>query len=177
MARKVAQVEPTWLSTVGVQTTGALKEPGRGMEIPDSRPMSIPAGFKKPESLADTIRRLKRLGDLDDDTEVDTYEDSLDFDIGDDFDPSSPWETMYDPELGREVTQAEYAAALPRLREELAIRLRNEMRYREADTALDNLEDAKKRGAGVSPAPSSEDTSSPAEPLTPRKGRLDSRPS
>lgn len=174
MAKKSKeQVAPKWLDTVGRQTIGKPMEPGRGAEILDSTPMAIPAGFKKPESLADTIRRLKRLGDLDNDTEVDTYEDSLDFAVDDDFDPTSPWETVYDSELGREVTHAEYAAAMPRLKVELGKRVRNHLRYVEEQQALDDLE-AKKRGAGVSPAPSSDP--SPAEPLAPRRG-VDSRPS
>lgn len=164
MAKKLAQVETLWLATVGKQTPGKLLEPGRGREIPDPNPMAIPAGFKKPESLADTIRRLKRLGDLDDDTEVDSYDDSLDFLVDDDFDPSSPWETMYDPELEREVTHAEYAAALPRLREELAVRYRNHLRATALDRQLDEADEARKRGAGVSPAPGSSGKARPAKP-------------
>lgn len=165
------QLAPAWLDTVGKQTTGKPMEPGRGREIPDPNPLSIPAGFRKPETLASQIARLVKRQKMEDDDQVDeTWEDALDFDIDDDFDPTSPWETVYDPDLGREVSQAEYAAALPRMKEELEARLRNHARAFEFDKALQDREEALKRGEGVSPSPSSESVPSPAEPHTARKG-------
>lgn len=84
----------------------------QGREIPDPRPLDVPIGFKKPETLADQIRRLIRsqqLSDLANSQDMDTFEEAEDFEIDDDmFDPSSPYEEVFDPVLGRGITLDEF---------------------------------------------------------------------
>lgn len=81
-----------------------------GNEVPDNTPLSIPAGFKRPEKLEDQIRRLIRNAVADADRDkLETFEESEDFDIDDDmFDPSSPYEEVFDPVLGRGITVDEF---------------------------------------------------------------------
>lgn len=83
----------------------------KGREIPDPQPVAIPAGFRRPESLMDQIRRLTRndLRLMMGSDEAETFEESEDFDIDDDsFDPSSPYEEVFDPVLGRGITLEEF---------------------------------------------------------------------
>lgn len=85
----------------------------KGHEILDDKPMSIPAGFKKPENLAETIQRLVRRGlsDAAAAQGLETFEDSEDFNVPDEtFDPSTPYETFHDPVLNREITPLEFTA-------------------------------------------------------------------
>lgn len=85
----------------------------RGHEILDPTPMAVPAGFKKPESLAETIQRLVRRGlsDAAASQGFETFEESEDFNVEDEtFDPSTPFETFFDPVLNREITPMEFTA-------------------------------------------------------------------
>lgn len=61
-----------------------------GREIPDPRPLEIPAGFKKPESITDIIQRLVRtqLSQRAQEEGNETWEEANDFDMDDD-DPDS----------------------------------------------------------------------------------------
>lgn len=94
-----------------------LLEKGRldakGHEILDPAPVSMPAGFKEPERLAETIQRLVRRGlsDLAAEQGFETFEEAEDFDVSDDtFDPATPFETFHDPVLNREITPMEFTA-------------------------------------------------------------------
>lgn len=81
-----------------------------GREVLDPTPVAIPVGFQKPESLAETIRRLVRTEEFRRAVErqgMETFEEADDFEVGEDYDPSSPYETQFDPGLNREVTNAE----------------------------------------------------------------------
>lgn len=157
MAKKKSTEQPFWVDNVAIQD----KE---GHEVPDPRPVSIPAGFQRPPSLQEQVRRL--LPDMirqQQEQEVETWEDANDFDVGDDFDPSSPWETIYDPTLGREVTPEEFARNLPQIREEVQKKLRNYYRLLEQDEELAALSEKELRdrvtrgskGDPPSPGPSS----------------------
>ncbi len=82
-----------------------------GHEILSSEPIAVPMGFKKPETLAEQVRRLVRHEQFatamgGDDAE--TFEEADDFDIGDDFDPESPFEQVFDFALGRDISPAEF---------------------------------------------------------------------
>lgn len=85
----------------------------QGREIPDPKPVAIPAGFRVPESLEARIARLIRK-DISDKAAMqgmETFEEAEDFDIEDDmFDPSSPYEEVFDPVLGRGITLQEFNA-------------------------------------------------------------------
>lgn len=85
----------------------------RGHEIPDPKPVSIPAGFEVPETLEEMMQRVIR-------TTVsaeaaargeETWEESDDFEIpdGEDLaDPATPWEEWFDPVLQRHITAQEF---------------------------------------------------------------------
>lgn len=84
----------------------------KGQEVPDPRPIEIPAGFKRPETLAEQVRRLVRSEALALEAQnagMETFEEAEDFEIDDDmFDPSSPFEEVFDPVLGRGITLEEF---------------------------------------------------------------------
>lgn len=86
----------------------------KGHEIPDPTPIEIPAGFKRPETLAEQVRRLVRSETFAQEMNaagMETFEESEDFEIDDEmFDPSSPYEEVFDPVLGRGITLAEFQA-------------------------------------------------------------------
>ncbi len=93
-----------------MQATTTLND--HGHEILSDKPIALPMGFKKPETLAEQVRRLVRheqfaaaLGEPD----KETFEEADDFDIGDDFDPTSPFEQVFDFALERHISPAEFA--------------------------------------------------------------------
>lgn len=72
-----------------------------GKEILDSTPKQMPVGFEKPESLVEKIQRLvrsERLAQAAQEMGMETPEEADDFDIGDDYDPRSPYELDFDQE-------------------------------------------------------------------------------
>ncbi len=81
-----------------------------GHEILSDVPISLPMGFKTPETLAEQVRRLVRheqfAAQFGDDAE--TFEEADDFDIGDDYDPSSPFEQVFDQALQRDISPDEF---------------------------------------------------------------------
>lgn len=120
-----------------------------GLEIPDPNPMEIPAGMKRPETLAEQVQRLVR-------TSIsahaamkghETFEEAEDFDIEDDFDPSTPYELEFDPVLGRELTPAMFQDPehRARLREEYLAAERNIIRAEERQAAIDEAYKAAKK--------------------------------
>lgn len=64
-----------------------------GQELPDPTPVAPPVGYKKQPSMADIIREQVRLAKLAEEAGVETFEEANDFEVGDDFDPDSPYET------------------------------------------------------------------------------------
>lgn len=89
-----------------------------GREILDPTPVSIPAGFKRPETMEERVQRLVRT-QLSAEAAAkgeETFEESEDFEVGDDFDPSTPYETFFDPTLGINVTPQEFAKHEPTYR-------------------------------------------------------------
>lgn len=88
----------------------------RGHEVNDPQPMALPPGVAKPETLAETIRRLVRneISARASDLGHETFEEADDFDVEDDYaDPQSQWELNYDQESeprGRREADAGYRA-------------------------------------------------------------------
>lgn len=72
-----------------------------GWEVPDQTPVAVPAYIKKYDQ-RDTIKELIRqaLSQEAQDAGYETFEEADDFDVGDDYDPSSPYEEQFDPETG-----------------------------------------------------------------------------
>lgn len=80
-----------------------------GWEIPDSQPLEIPAGFRKPETLQDQIRRLIRSASEEaKNSGLETFEEAEDFNVDDDFDPTTPYEVFFDPVLNKEISPQEF---------------------------------------------------------------------
>jgi hypothetical protein len=80
----------------------------KGQEVPDPRPVEIPAGFKIPESLDKQIARLVagRLSDIAEENGFESFEESEDFDVEDpeDVEIDTPYEMHFDPMLGDDVS-------------------------------------------------------------------------
>lgn len=158
--------------------TGVFRLDENGHEILDPNPVEVPLGMKRPESLAEQVQRLVRTSISNHAAMhgLETFEESEDFDVGDDFDPSTPYEEQFDPVLGVNLTPADFQD--PERREWLKNRyLQAERNAIRAQAERDAIDDAYKaarksaviakhnRGAGVSPAPSSsEPKAPPAEP-------------
>lgn len=81
-----------------------------GHEVPDPTPVSLPSGFRRPETLQEQVARLvrSRLSQLAGEQGDDTFEESEDFEVDDDFDPNTPYEEFFDPALNRAVTPEEF---------------------------------------------------------------------
>lgn len=94
-----------------------------GAELPDPRPVELPVGFERPESIQETIRRLitdpAMRAELQD-KDLESFDDADDFEIEDDG-PISPHEDNFDPLhlLARE-QEVMSGAVKPRSREEVA---------------------------------------------------------
>lgn len=107
---------PKWVENMGKLTTGEQFDADGvvfpiGMEIADPKPVAIPAGMRTPPSLREQMDELFRVGRLREAAAQDeTIDEANDFDIDDYFGPDNvtPWQTDYDPLLGREISPAEF---------------------------------------------------------------------
>jgi len=71
-------------------------------EQPDPRPLAVPVGFHRPPSLADTVGRLVRSQLLAQEAArqgFETPEEADDFEVGDDYEPLSPYENDHIPSV------------------------------------------------------------------------------
>lgn len=71
-----------------------------GHEVLDPTPMAPPVGYRPQPTMVDHIRAQIRSAKLAEEAELaglETFEEADDFDVDDDFDPSSPYEEMFDP--------------------------------------------------------------------------------
>lgn len=77
-----------------------MKFDDRGRELPDDTPVAMPVGFGRPPSMREMIQRYVReeISQVASATGRETFEESDDFEVGDDFDPTSPWELKADQE-------------------------------------------------------------------------------
>lgn len=68
-----------------------------GHEIPNPLPLAPPVGYKKQPSIADQIRQAMRAASLEAAQRgQETEEEANDFNVGEDEEPSSPWEHDFD---------------------------------------------------------------------------------
>lgn len=68
--------------------------------IPDPTPIAPPLGYIKQPSITERIRDMVRSEHLRAAAEAagaETFEEANDFDVGDDYDPNSPYEEVYEP--------------------------------------------------------------------------------
>lgn len=90
-----------------------------GRELPDPTPMAPPVGYKKQPSLKDQIRQMvvgERLKAEAAAAGKETFEEADDFEVGDDYDPRSPYEEVFEgvpvPNAGEELERAVYQAIM-----------------------------------------------------------------
>lgn len=84
-----------------------------GHEKLDATPMAPPVGYVKAPSLVERIRemiRSERLAMEAAQQGFETFEEADDFDVGDDFDPRSPYEEYFDPTPLPELRRRQQAA-------------------------------------------------------------------
>lgn len=88
-----------------------------GREVLSPVPVAPPVGYVKHVSLAEQIRSMVRSEALRfhaEQTGHETFEEADDFDIGDDFDPRSPYEVDFEPPAVADIRRAvEEARAAP----------------------------------------------------------------
>lgn len=73
-----------------------------GHEVVSSIPVAPPVGYKKQPSMVEHIRNMVRSEMVRAHAESEgfgTFEEEDDFDVGDDFDPTSPYEMSFEPEI------------------------------------------------------------------------------
>lgn len=73
-----------------------------GVEFPNPVPMEAPLGQVPHEPIWEMIRRMvlehtRKEAAGEDEEEFETEEEANDFEVGDDFDPASPWEEVHEP--------------------------------------------------------------------------------
>lgn len=71
-----------------------------GYEVVDPTPVEPPIGYFKQPSMVEHIRAMIRAEELRKEAEaagLETFEEADDFEIGDDYDPTSPYEESFDP--------------------------------------------------------------------------------
>lgn len=81
-----------------------------GHEVPNFERLVVPLGYKRPADLAEQVQRLVRhsLEEYAALQQKETFEDSEDFDTGEDDTVGSPYEEVFDPILGRSLTPDEF---------------------------------------------------------------------
>lgn len=92
--------------------TGELVLDELGREVPDPTPVAPPIGYVRQPSLAEQIRAMvmsEQLRQAAENAGAETFEESEDFDVGDDFDPTTPYENEFDPPVSQ--LQADIDAA------------------------------------------------------------------
>lgn len=74
-----------------------------GREVLDPTPLAPPVGYQKPVHIWDQLRQqMRAMALLAAQEGAESFEESDDFDIGDDYDPTSPWELPADQITVRE---------------------------------------------------------------------------
>lgn len=94
--------------------TGEMIVNEKGQEVPDPTPMAPPVGYVKQQSLAEQIREMVRSEKLRMEVEaqgLETFEEADDFDVGDDYDPLSPYENDFDPPISELAAAGEQSLA------------------------------------------------------------------
>lgn len=92
-----ARLDPRQLA-MDIHPKGKPLSPG-GLEVPDPTPMAPPVGYVQHVPLAEQIRAMVRSEALRQAAEAqgaETFEEADDFDV-EDFDPSSPYEEVFEP--------------------------------------------------------------------------------
>lgn len=89
-----------------------------GRYHPDPTPIAPPVGYTRSPTIAEQLRTMVRSEQLRahaDQAGMDTFEEADDFDVGDDYDPRSPWEEQFEGEFDVPLTNQ---APVPRAPDE-----------------------------------------------------------
>lgn len=73
-------------------------------EYPDPTPLEVPVGFKRPPTIQEMIAKMVRVSLEAREAGMETFEEAEDFDVDDDFDPSSPWEEHFHGQFDEETS-------------------------------------------------------------------------
>ncbi|UYD39222.1 MAG: hypothetical protein [Wigfec virus K19_160] len=135
-----ANPETGEISLVPVYGTHKLDE--NGAEVLDPTPIAPPVGYRRQPSLAEQIREMVRSERLALEAAAmgaETFEESEDFDVEDDYDPSTPFENDFDPPISE-------------IREEVE-RVRQAQRERETGQAPVERQQSQEQGQAPAPSP------------------------
>jgi len=81
------------------QSVQELYLDGNGHEIPNPTPMQPPVGYRKQPTLAEQMRQMIRMASHEAaQMGAETEEEANDFDVGEDMEPHSPWESDFEPD-------------------------------------------------------------------------------
>jgi len=79
----------------------------KGREIPNATPMEPPVGYVKRKTIAEQMREMIAAASAEAaQAGAETEEEANDFDVDEDFDPTSPWEHDFDVDPAMEVMLA-----------------------------------------------------------------------
>lgn len=87
-----------------------------GAEVNDPTPVAPPVGYVRQPPLHEQIRdmvRSERMRQAAEEMGAETFEEADDFNVGDDYDPQTPYENDFDPdftEIAREVASSKKSA-------------------------------------------------------------------
>lgn len=150
--------------------TGEVRQDEYGREIPDPNPVEVPLGMKRPETLAEQVQRLVRTS-ISAHAEMhgaESFEEADDFDIEEDFDPTTPYETQFDPVIGKDITPADFHDPEKRayLREQYLLAERNAIRAEQTQDAInDAFQESKKKATQAGRPAAAPSSAASAEPL------------
>lgn len=101
-----------WDHETGTPLSKQIGKDGR--EYGDDTPMAPPVGYKRQPTMVEIIREAVRNEKLQQDLRAaghETFEEADDFDIGDDYDPQTPYENDFDPPIREVFAEAEASMA------------------------------------------------------------------
>lgn len=103
------------------------KEYKQRYEAVDPTPMTIPVHLNRRATspFAQFMENMKLMSQIAEQNGYETIDEADDFDVGDDIDPTSPWELEYEPTLDREVTKQE-RQLLAQSRQEFDVQLKKQ---------------------------------------------------
>lgn len=87
-----------------------------GGEVLDPKPRFVKTGIKKPESIQDQIKRMirsERMAQAANKEGYESFEEADDFEVGDDYDPKTPWEEDFEGQFDQKATGKEFVEEKP----------------------------------------------------------------
>lgn len=94
-----------------------------GRELPDPSSLAPPIGFVRQPPLHELIRQMVRSEALRQEAaayDFGSFEDEDDFDVDDEYDPTSPWENEFEPPNPPDATSSQSAAEATVLQDQSA---------------------------------------------------------